>query len=143
MPFNEELILKYAVVIQLFAERGSELLHLWVKVDEILANRLPEVLVAIFLLLGDQLREDTLKSVPVLDNVAMRAKNTLHGDEHLVFACYIQLELKLAHFSHYVIWATSTRISFLLSDEVLQLLARLNYIKEMAIKNKVSGTGSW
>ena len=130
MPFDEELILKQAIVVELFAERGSELLHFRVEVDEELADRLEEVLVAIILLLSNQLREDRLKGVPVLHNVAVGTKNTLHGEEHLVLARHIQLELELAHFSEDLIRAASACVGLLLCDEVLQLLTRLNYTRK-------------
>ena len=106
-------------------------MHIGVEVDEELADSLEEVLVAIVLLLSDELREDRLKGVPVLHNVAMGAKNTLHGEEHLVFARHIQLELMLAHFSEDFIRAASARVSLLLCDEVLQLLTRLNYTNKI------------
>ena len=102
-------------------------MHFHVEVDEELADGLKEVLVAIFLLLSDQLREDGLKGVPVLHNVAMGTKNALHSEEHLVLARHVQLELKLAHFSEDLIRAASSCVGLLLCDEVLQLLTRLNY----------------
>lgn len=126
MPLDEELILKQAVVIELFAKRGGELLHFRVEVAEELADGLEEVLVAIVLLLSNQLREDWLEGVPMLHNVAMGAKNALHGQEHLVLARHVQLELKLAHFSEDLIRAASARVGLLLRDEVLQLLTRLH-----------------
>ena len=94
-------------------------MHFRVEVAEELADGLEEVLVAIVLLLSNQLREDRLKGVPVLHNVAVGTKNTLHGEEHLVLARHIQLELELAHFSEDFIRAASARISLLLCDEIL------------------------
>ena len=135
MPFDEELILKQTVVIELFAQRGSELLHFRVEVAEELADGLEEVLVAIVLFLGDQLREDWLKGVPMLRDVAMGTKNALHGEEHLVFARHVQLELKLAHFSEDLIRAASARVGLLLRDEVLQLLTRLHYTSKGIISD--------
>ena len=102
-------------------------MHFRVEVAEELADGLEEVLVAIVLFLGDQLREDWLEGVPMLHNVAMGAKNALHGEEHFVLARHVQLELKLAHFSEDLIWAASARVGLLLRDEVLQLLTRLHY----------------
>ena len=94
-------------------------MHFRVEVDEELADSLEEVLVAIFLFLSDQLRKDRLKGIPMLYNVAMGTKNTLHGEEHLVLARHVQLELELAYFSEDFIRAASARISLLLCDEVL------------------------
>ena len=102
-------------------------MHFRVEVAEELADGLEEVLVAIVLLLGDQLRENWLKGVPMLHNVAMGAKNALHGEEHFVLARHVQLELKLAHFSEDLIRAASARVGLLLRNEVLQLLTRLHY----------------
>ena len=138
MPLNEELILHQAVIVKLLAKCGSKLLHLRVKVDEELADSLEEVLDAVCLFLGNQLRKYRLKGVPMLDNVAVGAENTLHRDEHLVITRHVQLELKLAHFTEDIIGATSARISFLFRDKVLELFARLSYMKIKMQKSELA-----
>ena len=58
---------------------------------------------ALFLFLSHKLLEDWLESVPMLDDVAMLTKDALHGYENLVVTSHIELELKLAHFSHDIV----------------------------------------
>lgn len=127
MPVDKELIGKKLIVVELVAESGGKFLHLRVEVDEELASCLEKVLATFFLVLGHKLLENRLKSIPMLHDVAMLAKNTLHGNEHLVLARHVELELKLANLAHDIIRGASPLVRNLLIHKGLQLLACLHY----------------
>lgn len=123
MPLGEERVLEHFIVVQLLAERGSELLHLGVRVDEVLAQGLEEVLLAIFVILRHELREDGLERVPVLHDVPVLAENAAHRDVKLVVTRHVKLELELADLAEDVVGVARARLCHLLSDEALELLA--------------------
>jgi len=80
LPLDEELVLEHAVVVELLAKGGRELLLLWEAVDEELDDGLQQVLGAVLCVLRDQTREHLLISVPRLDNVAVgAAEDAAHG----------------------------------------------------------------
>ena len=122
MPFNEELIIKKLVVVELFAKCGSEFLHVRVHVGEELAGSLEEMLAAHVLLLSDQLVEDWLEGVPVNNDVSVWAEDAAHRDVHLVLTGDVELELKLADFSEDVVRAARACIRLLLGNEVFEFL---------------------
>ena len=99
MPLDEKLILNDAIVIELLADGRHKLLHFRVAVYEELNQPLEEVIHTCVRVLVSKVSESALVSIPMLRDVAMRAKNSAHADEHLVLACDVQLELRLANLS--------------------------------------------
>ena len=130
MPLDEKLILNNAIVIELLADGRHKLLHFRVAVDEELNQPLEEVNHTCFRVLVSKVSEDALVSVPMLRDVAMRAKNGAHADEHLVLACDVQLELRLANLSKdFIFTRRAAQIGLFISDKGLELLDGGNYLQ--------------
>ena len=127
VPLNEEAVIQHLIVVELLAQRGGELLHFRVGIDEELTHGLEEVLVAVILLLRHELGEHGLESVPVLHNVSVGAENAAHSNVHLVLTGHIELELQLAHLAKDVIGFTRASVSQLVIHEGLQLFTGTFY----------------
>ena len=67
----------------------------------------------------------------MLRDVAMRAENGAHADEHLVLACDVQLELRLANLSKdFIFTRRATQVGLFISDKGLELLDGGNYLQQ-------------
>jgi hypothetical protein len=130
VPFDEELVLEYAVVIQRLAEGGGELLLLGVAVDEKLDDGLEEMDLLHVFVCADERGEDRLELVPVLHDVAVRAENAAQADVQLVLGRDVELELSLAHLLEDVRRVDVTHLGLFLSHENLEFFARVNYIEK-------------
>ena len=131
MPLDEKLILNHAVVIELLADGRHKLLHFGVAVYEELNQPLEEVIHTCVRVLVSKVSENTLVSIPMLRDVTMRAKNGAHADEHLVLACDVQLELRLANLSKdFIFTRRAAQIGLFISDKGLELLDGGNYLQQ-------------
>ena len=131
MPLDEKLILNHAVVIELLADGRHKLLHFGVAVYEELNQPLEEVIHTCVRVLVSKVSENTLVSIPMLRDVAMRAKNGAHADEHLVLACDVQLELRLANLSKdFIFTRRATQVGLFISDKGLELFDGGNYLQQ-------------
>ena len=131
MPLDEKLILNHAVVIELLADGRHKLLHFGVAVYEELNQPLEEVIHTCVRVLVSKVSESALVSIPMLRDVAMRAKNGAHADEHLVLACDVQLELRLANLSKdFIFTRRATQVGLFISDKGLELLDGGNYLQQ-------------
>ena len=131
MPLDEKLILNDAIVIELLADGRHKLLHFRVAVYEELNQPLEEVIHTCVRVLVSKVSENTLVSIPMLRDVAMRAKNGAHADEHLVFACDVQLELRLANLSKdFIFTRRASQVGLFISDKGLELLDGGNYLQQ-------------
>ena len=130
MPLDEKLILNDAIVIELLADGRHKLLHFRVAVYEELNQPLEEVIHTCVRVLVSKVSENTLVSIPMLRDVAMRAKNGAHADEHLVLACDVQLELRLANLSKdFIFTRRASQVGLFISDKGLELLNGGNYLQ--------------
>ena len=125
MPLDEEFIIKDAVIVQLLAQRNSELLLLRALVDHELNDGLEEVLQAVLFVLAHQVVEDALELVPARNNVAMGSEKTADTDVEFVLRGNVKLKLRVAHLLEHVVCLEL--LSFLLSHESFEFFTSGHY----------------